>query len=153
MSKDSGFGKLWGGDDPAKDKAATPRQEPKEERDPRVYAAFDVRDRAEVLGIYSASGPCRNPAYNYLLDVVYEHHFQSAFQLLYSFMAIEVKGENLGPIVLAINLRQCTCIREYHKKLFDHPPAKGEPVIHSITLLAAREDRKGELSEPQPKKA
>jgi hypothetical protein len=153
MSKDTGFNRLWGGIDPTRDKAELPRQEAEEDRDPRAYQAFDIRDRAEVMSIYSATGPCRNPAYSYLLDVVYEHHFQSAFQLLYSFMGIEVKGENLGRIVHAINYRQCACIRQYHKELFDHPPAKGEPVIHSITLLAARDDRRGELEEPKPRRA
>ena len=153
MSKDAGLNRLWSSSETPRSKAEKPRQDPQPEGDPRTYAAFDLRDRSEVLSIYSATGPCRNPAYSYLLDVVYEHHFQSAFQLIYSFMGIEVKGENLGPIVHAINFRQCACIRQYHRELFDHPPVNGEPVIHSITLLASRDDRRGEISEPQLKRS
>jgi hypothetical protein len=150
MSWDDELQKLWSREEPGKVRRteAQPGPEPTEDAD-RSYKAFTTRDRAaDVLSIYSATGPSRNPSYSYLLDVVYDHHLQSGFQLIYSFMAIEVLGENLGPIVHAINFRQCESIREFHRKLYD-PPEPGEPVIHTITLLATRDDRKGELTKPR----
>jgi hypothetical protein len=67
---------------------------------------------------------------------MFDHDFQGAFTLMYSFMLVEVTGQNLGEVVHAIYYGNCECIREFHTKLYDRP-AKGEPVIESVRIVAA----------------
>jgi len=82
---------------------------------------------------------CRSfPCYNYLLDIIYDHDFESMFTLIYSFMAVEVTGQRLGPIVHAINFGNCERIHEFHQKLYD-PPANDAPLIEAIKITAAGE--------------
>jgi hypothetical protein len=90
----------------------------------RAYAAFDLRDHATRLHIQCAAQPSRFPAYNYLLDIIYDHDYQSIFTLVYSFMVVEVTGQNLNPIVHALNFGNCERIRQFHKKLYDPPASK-----------------------------
>lgn len=104
----------------------------------RNYVAFELRDRAERLHIVRAADTSRFPNYNYLLDISYDHHHQSAFTLIYTFMLVEVTGWNLWPIVHAISFGNCACIREFHMKLYE-VPATGEPLIEKITITAADE--------------
>lgn len=157
MSKDAdkgGFaGRLWGGGrererDPQTDEKVLPLKAPADVRpaarpaEPhdRAYVAFDLRDHAERLHIMRGAGPSRFPGYNYLLDISFDHHLQSAFTLIYTFMIVEVTGCDLGPVVHAISFGNCERIREYHPKLYD-PPAPGEPLIDKIHITAA--DDKG----------
>jgi hypothetical protein len=102
--------------------------------------AFELRDRAERLHIVRGAGPSRFPNYNYLLDISYDHHLQSAFTLIYTFMIVEVTGWNLWPIVHAISFGNCERIREFHPKLYDVPES-GEPIIEKIQITAV--DEKG----------
>lgn len=106
----------------------------------RAYVPFELRDRAERLHIVRGAAPSRFPNYNYLLDISFDHHLQSAFTLIYTFMIVEVTGRNLGPIVHAINFGNCERIREFHPKLYA-PPVQGEPLIEKIQITAA--DEKG----------
>ena len=80
------------------------------------------------------------PNYNYLLDISFDHHHQSAFTLIYTFMIVGVTGWNLWPVVHAISFGHCERILEFHPKLYD-PPAKGEPIIEKIVITAM--DEKG----------
>ena len=149
MSKESntsGFaGRLWGGgrepsfqpdekvappEIPPASRAATPHD--------RAYVAFELRERADRLHIMRCAGPSRFPSYNYLLDISFDHHLESAFTLIYTFMIVEVTGSNLGPVVNAISLGNCERIHEYHPKLYDQP-AQGEPLIEKIQITAADE--------------
>lgn len=154
MSRDAGrdadkggLGRLWSGRErerPQPDEkivplkpAAEARQNavPAEHHD-RAYVAFETRERAERLHIMRGAGPSRFPSYHYLLDISYDHHLQSAFTLIYTFMIVEVTGRNLGPIVHALNFGTCERMREYHPKLYD-PPVRGEPFIEKIQITAA----------------
>ena len=109
--------------------------------DDRTYGAFDTLDHPARLHIMRGAGPSRFPAYSYLLDMSFDHHLQSAFTLVYTFMIVEVTGRNLGPIVHAISSSKCERIREYHAKLYD-PPGSGEPVIEKIVVTTADEKLK-----------
>jgi len=153
MSRDTDKGgfaeRLWGGGEegPAAQEKVLPLKSPAEARpaarpsgapDDRAYAAFEIRERAERLHIVRATGPSRFPNYNYLLDISFDHHLQSAFTLIYTFMVVEVTGWNLEPIVHAISYGNCERIREFNAKLYD-APAKGEPLIEKIHIVAVDE--------------
>lgn len=141
MNKDaekSGFGRLWSG---TRQEPPEPKAEVKEEKvvplHDHGYAAFEIRDRAERMHIHCATQPSRYPSYHHLLDIIFDHDFEGVFTLIYSFMAVEVTGKHLAPVVHAISFGNCGCIREYHKKLYGSPAPKNEPVIESITIVAA----------------
>jgi hypothetical protein len=155
MSKDTektGFaGRLWGTGrerDPHTDEMVSPLKAPPDARGAvrpaathdRSYVAFEIRERADRLHIVRGAGPSRFPNYHYLLDISFDHHLQSAFTLIYTFMIVEVTGSNLEPVVHAISLGNCERIRECHPKLH-HRPGQGEPVIEKIQITAA--DEKG----------
>jgi hypothetical protein len=149
MSKDtdkgSFAGRLWGagreGTSPPDEKVlsmkAPPMARPAAPPD-RAYVAFEIREHADRLHIMRCAGPSRFPSYSYLLDISFDHHLQSAFTLIYTFMIVEVTGSNLEPVVNAISFGNCERIREYHPKLYD-PPAQGEPLIEKIQITAADE--------------
>jgi hypothetical protein len=105
-------------------------------RPDRTYAAFEIRDHAERMHIHCATQPSRYPSYHHLLDIIFDHDFEGVFTLIYSFMAVEVTGRHLAPVVHAISYGNCGCIREHHKKLYDSP-APDAPVIESISIVAA----------------
>jgi hypothetical protein len=107
----------------------------------RAYVAFKLRDGAERLQIIRATKPARFPAASYLLDISYDHFHQSAFSLIYTFMVVDVTGWNLEPVVHAINFGNCDNIREFDPRQHDHP-GKGEPLIETINITAADEERK-----------
>jgi hypothetical protein len=71
----------------------------------------------------------------FFLAAVFSADLDDAFTLLYSFMAVEVKGKNLKEVRQAIQNGRCEFIQEYHENEF-LPPGKGEPVIESIRFIA-----------------
>jgi hypothetical protein len=153
MSKDAdktGFaGRLWGAGrerDLQADEKVLPLKAPPDARPAvrpsaahdRAYVAFEIRERADRLNIMRSAGPSRFPNYHYLLDISFDHHLQSAFTLIYTFMIVEVTGSNLEPVVQAISSGNCERIREYHPKLHDRP-GQDEPIIEKIQITAADE--------------
>lgn len=152
MSKDadkSGFGRLWSGG--TQEKQQPPEsQRPSEQAWPgadnvlplvrpdsdRTYVPFDTLNHANRMHIHCATQPSRFPSYHHLLDIIFDHSFQSVFTLVYSFMVVEVTGQRLAEVVHAISYGNCGCFREYHKKLYD-PPDPDKPIIESVTILAA----------------
>jgi hypothetical protein len=102
----------------------------------RAYLAYEVREHPRGLHICCATQPSRFPAYSSLLDITFDHHFNKAFTLVYSFMLVEVTGTHLSAVVHAINYGNCERITEYHPKLHD-PPAPDAPVIQSVKITAA----------------
>ena len=149
MSKDTdkggSAGRLWGGD---REPSSPPDEKVLSMKAPsairpaappdRAYVAFEIREGAERLHIMRGAGPSRFPNYSYLLDISFDHHLQSAFTLIYTFMIVEVTGSNLEPVVHAISSGDCERIREYHPKLHDRP-GQDEPVIEKIQITAADE--------------
>ena len=143
-----GIGRLWSGGAQARaprpeEKVLPLKPEPWQAPAPgpldeRAYVAHEVRERAERLHIMRAAGPSRFPSYGYLLDISFDHHLQSAFTLVYTFMLVEVTGRNLAPVVHAISFGTCERIREFHPKLYD-PPGISEPLIQAIAITAADE--------------
>lgn len=148
MSKDaekSGFGnRLWTGRDAQQaDEKVLPLKPPEtrpiaKQPEDRAYVAFETRDRAERMQIMRSAAPSRFPAYSYLLDISFDHHHQSAFTLIYTFMIVEVTGWNLAPIVHAVNFGNCERITEFDARQHDHP-AKDQPLVEKIVITAADE--------------
>jgi hypothetical protein len=68
------------------------------------------------------------------MAAVFSSDFDEAFTLLYSFMAVEVKGRNLKEVRQAIQNSRCEFIQEYHENEF-LPPGKNEPVIEAIRFI------------------
>jgi hypothetical protein len=101
----------------------------------RTYAAFAVREHAPRLNIRCARGPSRFPGYHYLLDIIFDYDFSAAFTLVYTFMVVEVTGQNLEPIAHAIAYGSCERIVEFHPRHHERPAA-GEPMIEAIKIVA-----------------
>ena len=134
-----GIGRLWSGD-AARGNATRPEPQPSDNvvqlRPDRAYAAHEVREHPQRLHICCATQPSHYPAYSSLLDIIHDHDFDKAFTLVYSFMLVEVTGNNLGAIVHAISYGNCERINEYHAKFYDRPAAN-VPIIESVTITAA----------------
>jgi len=109
MSSERDLRRLWTGtgakEKPLEQQKPMPPPAPRQAAQSNSYVAFETREGTATLHLHRASEPSRFPSYNYLLDIIYEHDFQSAFQLIYSFMAVEVRGEHLDPIIHALNYR------------------------------------------------
>jgi hypothetical protein len=101
----------------------------------RPYEAYDKKGRpcpyTEILCI---AQPSQSPQSRFFLAAVFSADFDEAFTLLYSFMAVEVRGRNLREVRQAIQQSRCEFIQEYHENEF-LPPGKDAPVIESIRFI------------------
>ncbi|MFL5660513.1 MAG: hypothetical protein ACJ8BW_04100, partial [Ktedonobacteraceae bacterium] len=79
--------------------------------------------------------PSQSPQSRFFLTAVFSADFDDSFTLLYSFMAVEIKGKNLKEVRQAIQNGRCDFIQEYNEEEF-LPPPKGDPVIESIHFVA-----------------
>jgi hypothetical protein len=102
----------------------------------RQYEAYDKKGKpCPYTEILCVSQPSQSPQSRFFLAAVFSADFDDAFTLLYSFMAVEVKGRNLKEIRQAVQNGRCEFIQEYNENEF-LPPGKGEPVIESIRFIA-----------------
>ena len=100
------------------------------------YEAFDSTGKpSPYTEIRCVLQPSQSPQARFFLAAVFSADFDDAFTLLYSFMAVEVKGKNLREVRQAIQNGRCEFIQEYHENEF-LPPGKSEPVIESIRFIA-----------------
>jgi hypothetical protein len=79
--------------------------------------------------------PSQSPQSRFFMAAIFSSDFDDAFTLVYSFMAVEVKGRNLKDVRRAIQLGRCEFIQEFHEEEFQQP-GKNEPVIESIKFIA-----------------
>jgi hypothetical protein len=101
----------------------------------KIYEAFDKKGRlSSYLEIRCVLKPSQAPQSRHLMDVVYSMDFDNGFTLLYSFMAVEVRGANLKDVRCAIQHGQCEFIQEFHENEFAHPQQE-EPMITSINFI------------------
>ena len=109
----------------------------------KIYEAFDKNGcPAPYLEIRCVLKPSQAPQSRHLMDVVYSADFDNDFTLLYSFMAVEVRGANLKVVRRAIQNGQCEFIQEFHKNEFAQPQ-QAEPVITSINFITG--DKMGDI--------
>jgi hypothetical protein len=102
----------------------------------KPYEAYDKKGKpCSYTEILCVSQPSQSPQTRFFLAAVFSADYNDAFTLLYSFVAIEIKGRNLKPVRQAIQNGRCEFIQEYHENEFSEP-ARGEPVIESIRFIA-----------------
>jgi hypothetical protein len=100
-----------------------------------VYEAFNPKDKTKVLEIRTAQGIHHAPAYAYLLNVISDGERGLEISLLFSFMAVDIKGKHLQALARALIKRESAFIQEYDGGKFA-PPEPGGAVIESIAITA-----------------
>ena len=102
----------------------------------KPYEAYAKNGRpCPYTEILCVSQPSQSPQSRFFLAAVFSADFDDAFTLLYSFMAVEIKGRNLKEVRQAVQNGRCEFIQEYDANTF-LPPAKGAPVVESIRFIA-----------------
>lgn len=79
--------------------------------------------------------PSQSLQSRFFMAAIFSSDFDDAFTLVYSFVAVEVKGKNLKEIGRAIQNGRCEFIQEFHEEEFQRP-GKDAPVIESIKFVA-----------------
>ncbi len=101
----------------------------------KAYEPFDTSGKpCSYTEIRCILQPSQAPQSRFLMAVVFSADYDDAFSLIYSFMAVEVRGNNLKEIRRAIQNGRCEFIQEYHEEEFVKPP-KNLPVIESIKFI------------------
>lgn len=103
----------------------------------RQYEAYDKQGKpSPYTEIHCIMQPSQSPQSRFLLSTIYSADVDEAFTLIYSFLAVEIKGRNLKEVRRAIQSGRCEFIQEYHENEF-LPIAQGQPVIESIKFIAS----------------
>jgi hypothetical protein len=102
----------------------------------KSYEAYDKKGRpCPYTEILCVAQPSQSPQSRFFLAAVFSADFDDSFTLLYSFMAVEIKGKNLKEVRQAVQNGRCEFIQEYDAHEF-LPPARNGPVIESIRFIA-----------------
>jgi hypothetical protein len=83
------------------------------------------------------SQPSQSPQSRFFLAAVFRADDDTALTLLYSFLAVEIRGRHLGEIRLAVQNGRCSFLQEFDEAIF-LPPNSDEPVIESIRFLTGQ---------------
>ena len=98
----------------------------------KPYEAFDSTGKPSL---YTEIRCVLQPSQSrFFMAAVFSADYDDAFTLLYSFMAVEVKGRNLKEVRRAIQIGRCEFIQEYNENEF-LKPGKDAPVIESIRFI------------------
>jgi hypothetical protein len=101
----------------------------------RAYHAFDTADKpASYTEIRCILQPSQSLQSRFLMAVVFSSDYDDAFTLIYSFLAVEIRGQHLKDVKRAIQNGRCEFIQEYHENEFVKPP-KDAPVIDSVKFI------------------
>jgi hypothetical protein len=104
----------------------------------KPYEAFDSTGKPSLYTeIRCVLQPSQSPQSRFFMAAVFSADCDDAFTLLYSFMAVEVKGRNLKDVRRAIQTGHCEFIQEYHENAF-MKPGKGDPVIEAINFITGK---------------
>lgn len=102
----------------------------------KPYEAYDKSGKpCPYTEILCVSQPSQSPQARFFLAAVFSADFDEAITLLYSFMAVEIKGRHLKEVRQAVQNGKCGFIQEYDEDVF-LPPAKNAAVIESIRFIA-----------------
>jgi hypothetical protein len=69
------------------------------------------------------------------MAAVFSTDDDDALTLLYSYMAVEIKGRHLKEVRRAIQNGRCEFIQEYNENEFT-TPGKNDPIIEAINFIA-----------------
>jgi hypothetical protein len=101
----------------------------------KPYEAFVTAGKpVPYMEILCVTQPSQSPQSRFLMAAVFRTDFDEAFTVIYSYMAVEIKGQNLREVRRAIQNGRCEFIQEFHENEFVKP-SKGEPVIESIKFI------------------
>ena len=90
----------------------------------KPYEAYDKSGKpCPYTEILCVSQPSQSPQARFFLATVFSADFDEAITLLYSFMAVEIKGKHLKEVRQAVQNGKCGFIQEYDENEF-LPPAK-----------------------------
>jgi hypothetical protein len=106
----------------------------------RAFAGKDNQRRAR-LDIRRKDGMAHAVGYNFIIEITYDRRGYTAILLVLSTMLVKVKGKRLRPIVDALKLGTCEYIQEFDAEEFDPPEDAGGPVVDSIEVISAAEQR------------
>jgi hypothetical protein len=102
----------------------------------RPYEAYDKNGKpCAYTEIRCVMQPSQSPQSRFFMAAIFSSDFDDAFTLIYSFMAVEVKGKNLREVRRAIQNGRCEFIQEFHEEEFQKS-GKDAPVIESIKFIA-----------------
>ena len=68
------------------------------------------------------------------MAIVFSADYEEAFTMIFSFMAVEIRGRNLREVRRAIQSGRCEFIQEYNEEEFQKP-GHDAPVIESIKFI------------------
>ncbi len=101
----------------------------------KPYEAFDSTGKpSPYTEIRCVLQPSQSPQSRFFMGAVFSIDYNDAFTLLYSFMAVKVKGRHLKEVRRAIQMSCCEFIQEYNENEF-LKPGKDTPVIESIQFI------------------
>ena len=101
----------------------------------KPYEAFDSTGKpSHYTEIRCVLQPSQSPQSRFFMAAAFSADYDDTFTLLYSFMAVEVKGRNLKEVRRAIQTGRCEFIQEYNENEF-LKPGKDAPVIESIRFI------------------
>lgn len=101
----------------------------------KPYEAYDKNGKpSPYTEIRCVLQPSQSPQSRFFMAAVFSTDYDDAFTLLYSFMAVEVKGRNLKEVRRALQIGRCEFIQEYHENEFQNP-GNDAPVIETIKFI------------------
>lgn len=99
------------------------------------YQAFATAGKpVPYMEILYVMQPSQAPQSRFLMATVFSTDCDTSFTLIYSYMAVEVKGHNLKEVRRAIQNGRCEFIQEWHDNEFIRP-SKDAPVIESVRFI------------------
>ena len=98
------------------------------------YVAFGTKDKVLRLRIRSAAAPVNSPGYNILLNVIYDGDHWTHFMLVYTVLAVLVRGKNLKNAVFAIENGMADFIQEFDPERWEKPKDANAALIESIEI-------------------
>ncbi|GHO98723.1 hypothetical protein KSF_087710 [Reticulibacter mediterranei] len=104
----------------------------------KPYEAFDTADKpCPYTEFRCVSQPSQSPQSRFFLGAVFRIDEDTALTLLYSFLAVEIRGRNLKAVRQAVQNGCCSFLQEFDEATF-HLPHSDEPVIESLHFLTGQ---------------
>jgi hypothetical protein len=102
------------------------------------YEAHKSDRKTEQLEIRRNGQLAYTVAYRYRLYTTHDGQQGTIINLVFSFMAVEIRGRNLQPVKDALVDERCNFIQDFDARAYP-PPAPDQPVIESIKITTQRE--------------
>jgi len=114
------------------------QSEPVAQSDTRIYEAFKGLDGRHVrLKVLPRAQAWERLPYRFLLRIMENSDKGTDLTLVFTFLAVAIKGRNLGAVADAIDREKCVFVQEWDALRFDKPTDETAPFIEKITVHAA----------------